>query len=75
MLESVDIDRRAYAIVMSEVQGDLWAKQYHHHLIGEMKNTPYGDLVVYYTGDDPRYLSLAPKLYQFSSDSQIAEPD
>ena len=36
-----------------------------YHLLGEMRNTPYGNLVIYYTGHDPQYLALAPKRYQF----------
>ncbi len=36
-----------------------------YHLLGEMRNTPYGNLVIYYTGNDPNYLALTPKRYQF----------
>ena len=36
-----------------------------YHLIGEMSNTPYGNLLIYYTGTDPRYLSIKPKRYEF----------
>lgn len=36
-----------------------------YHLIGEMSNTPYGNLIIYYTGTDPRYLALKPKRYEF----------
>jgi hypothetical protein len=36
-----------------------------YHLLGEMRDTPYGNVVIYYTGTDPRYLSLAPKRFQF----------
>jgi 4-amino-4-deoxy-L-arabinose transferase-like glycosyltransferase len=39
-----------------------------YHLLGEMRDTPYGNLMIYYTGTDPRYLALAPKLYQFYGD-------
>ena len=36
-----------------------------YHLIGEMSNTPYGNLLVYYTGTDPRYFLMKPKRYEF----------
>lgn len=36
-----------------------------YHLIGEMSNTPYGNLLIYYTGTDPRYLGVKPKRYEF----------
>jgi len=36
-----------------------------HHLLGEMSNTPYGNLIIYYTGTDPRYLTLTPKRFEF----------
>jgi 4-amino-4-deoxy-L-arabinose transferase-like glycosyltransferase len=39
-----------------------------YHLLGEMRDTPYGNLMIYYTGTDPRYLALAPKRYQFHGD-------
>jgi hypothetical protein len=36
-----------------------------YHLLGEMRDTPYGNLLIYYTGSDPRYLARAPRRYQF----------
>ena len=30
-----------------------------------MSNTPYGNLLIYYTGKDARYLALKPKRYEF----------
>jgi 4-amino-4-deoxy-L-arabinose transferase-like glycosyltransferase len=36
-----------------------------YHLLGEMRNTPYGNLLIYYTGDDPHYLGIKPKRYEF----------
>ncbi|MEK6323478.1 MAG: glycosyltransferase family 39 protein [Acidobacteriota bacterium] len=41
-----------------------------YHLIGEMSNTPYGNLLIYYTGTDPRYLALKPKRYEFFGQSR-----
>jgi hypothetical protein len=31
-----------------------------------MRETPYGTLLIYYTGKDPRILALAPKRFQFN---------
>jgi 4-amino-4-deoxy-L-arabinose transferase-like glycosyltransferase len=39
-----------------------------YHLLGEMRDTPYGNLLIYYTGSDPRYLTRAPRRYQFFGD-------
>jgi hypothetical protein len=39
-----------------------------YHLLGEMRETPYGSLLIYYTGKDPRYLAIEPKRYQFFGD-------
>jgi 4-amino-4-deoxy-L-arabinose transferase-like glycosyltransferase len=36
-----------------------------YHLLGEMRDTPYGNLLIYYTGSDSRYLARAPRRYQF----------
>ncbi|HWN99025.1 MAG TPA: hypothetical protein VNS63_07110, partial [Blastocatellia bacterium] len=33
--------------------------------LAELRKTPYGTLNVYYTGADPRYLTLAPRQYYF----------
>lgn len=62
-----DIDGKDYALVtrpnaLPERAGDSAGD---YHLLGEMWNTPYGNLRIYYTGSDPRYLALAPKRYQF----------
>src|SRR4030095_10485587 len=34
-------------------------------LLGEMVDTPYGDIQVYYLGVEPRYLNPIPKRYRF----------
>ena len=36
------------------------------HLIGEMDDTAYGDLLVYYAGKNPLYTSVRPGRYRFS---------
>lgn len=78
MREDLDIDGKDYALVTrpnfalertsrregSRVSSDD-ARLEDYHLLGEMKETPYGNLLIYYTGNDPRYLTLAPKRYQF----------
>jgi len=35
------------------------------HLLGELNRTPYGTLLVYYTGNDPRFTTLAVRRYYF----------
>jgi hypothetical protein len=49
------------------------------HLLGELDRTPYGTLLVYYTGNDPRFTALAVRRYYFFghqrgyvSDEQLA---
>lgn len=74
MKETLDIDGKEYALVTrlnalperSRTDADSdEAGPRNYHLLGEMRETPYGNLMIYYTGNDPRYLSLAPKRYQF----------
>lgn len=64
-----DIDGKEYALVtrpnaLPERDGAA-----SFHLIGEMWNTPYGNLLIYYTGADPRYLAIKPKRYEFFGES------
>lgn len=66
MMRRLDIDGKDYAIVMPKNHVSFWkhgTDQY--HLIGELEDTPYGDLRVYYTGNDPAYRALAPKRFKF----------
>jgi len=49
------------------------------HLLGELNRTSYGTLLVYYTGNDPRFTALAVRRYYFFghqrgyvSDAQLA---
>lgn len=81
MAGAVDIDGKDYALVsrprnLRNLAEDVDQK---YHLIGELFDTAYGTLAVYYTGSDPRYLSLAARRYYFFnelnghvSDEQIA---
>lgn len=62
-----DIDGKDYALVTRPnalpERAEKAAGGY--HLLGEMWNTPYGNLLIYYTGADPRYLAIKPKRYEF----------
>src|SRR6185369_1501238 len=75
MKEDLDIDGKDYALVTrpnfsldrdAKREGEDSLRDY--HLIGEMRETPYGSLLIYYTGKDPRYLALEPTRYQFFGD-------
>lgn len=75
MKEDLDIDGKDYALVTrpnfslerapKREDSSAEARLGDYHLLGEMRETPYGSLLIYYTGKDPRYLGLAPKRYQF----------
>jgi 4-amino-4-deoxy-L-arabinose transferase-like glycosyltransferase len=75
MKEDLDIDSKDYALVtrpnfsldraLKREDSPAEARLADYHLLGEMRETPYGSLLIYYTGKDPRYLGLAPKRYQF----------
>jgi 4-amino-4-deoxy-L-arabinose transferase-like glycosyltransferase len=73
MKEDLDIDGKDYALVTrpnfpldrDAKQGPDEGRPRDYHLLGEMRETPYGSLLIYYTGKDPRYLALEPKRYQF----------
>jgi 4-amino-4-deoxy-L-arabinose transferase-like glycosyltransferase len=55
-----------YALVLPERPDRKIITRKHYHLLGELRGTAYGlALRIYYTGDDPRHLSIAPKTYQF----------
>ncbi len=66
MMSRLDIDEKDYAIVMPKGQRRFWKHGTDmYHLIGELEDTPYGDLRAYYTGNDPSYRALAPKRFKF----------
>ncbi|HXF40326.1 MAG TPA: glycosyltransferase family 39 protein [Blastocatellia bacterium] len=68
MQDNVDIDGKEYAMIVDPRIASQWIESLaanHNHLLGELNNTPYGDLQVYYTGTDPRWLERAPLRYQF----------
>lgn len=81
MLDAVDIDGRDYALITRPKNADYWARDLdeQYHLLGQLADTPYGNLLIYYTGVDPQFRALAPKRYHFFnnwrghlSDEQIA---
>jgi 4-amino-4-deoxy-L-arabinose transferase-like glycosyltransferase len=68
MRKVVDIDGKDYALLVNPRIAERWVTKIasnNHHLLGEMSNTPYGNLQIYYTGVDPRWLALNPVRYQF----------
>jgi len=77
MRNALDLDGKDYALVTrlnalpERVNSDFDSDEERsdgYHLLGEMRNTPYGNLVIYYTGADPRYLALSPRRDQFFGD-------
>jgi 4-amino-4-deoxy-L-arabinose transferase-like glycosyltransferase len=86
MRDALDIDGKDYALVTrpnaipEQAQkrndaGDESKERY--HLLGEMRDTPYGNLLIYYTRSDQRYQALAPKRFQFFGEQsgQIIIPE
>jgi 4-amino-4-deoxy-L-arabinose transferase-like glycosyltransferase len=74
MKEALDLDGNAYALITrpnvvaraAERAGTLEMADEKYRLLGEMQDTPYGTLLIYYTGHDPRLLALSPKRFQFN---------
>jgi 4-amino-4-deoxy-L-arabinose transferase-like glycosyltransferase len=66
MLDLVDIDGKDYALLTRHKNPEHWENEITktRHLLGELRNTPYGNLAVNYTGVDPKYLALQPKTYE-----------
>jgi len=67
MKDDVDIDGKDYALVRRSKRGAeaTETSPEGYHLLGELANTAYGNLVVYYTGTNSRYLALPPKRFRF----------
>jgi hypothetical protein len=67
MKAAVDIDGKDYALLLRHKNEEHWANELskRRYLLGELRDTPYGNFFVYYTGVDPRYLALQPRYYQF----------
>jgi 4-amino-4-deoxy-L-arabinose transferase-like glycosyltransferase len=74
MKEALDLDGHEYALITrpnvaartTEHASSLELADAKFHLLGEMRETPYGTLLIYYTGRDPRILALAPRRFQFN---------
>lgn len=69
MNKGVDLDGKEYALIVQPRRAERWITQAagtHHHLLGELRDSPYGNFQVYYTGTDPRWQELTPVRYQFS---------
>lgn len=67
MLDQVDVEGKEFALFTLGKPED-WTKKplSEYHVLGEVRNTPYGDFVIYYLGTNSRYASLPPKLYEFN---------
>ncbi|HJQ26997.1 MAG TPA: glycosyltransferase family 39 protein [Blastocatellia bacterium] len=67
MADAVDLDGKDYALIVRPKSPDYWARVLDEdgHLLGELQDTPYGNFRVYYTGNDPRFLTRAPVRYSF----------
>lgn len=81
MSAAVDVDGKDYALMVRPKSPDYWARDLdrEQRLIGQLTDTPYGNFLVYYTGNDPRFLALERQHYYFFrrwsghvSDEQIA---
>src|SRR5712692_2552199 len=82
MMDLVDIEGKDYALLTRHKNPEHWENQLSNirYLLGELKDTPYGNFAVNYTGVDPRYLAIPPRSFQMFgrwrghvSDQQIAE--
>jgi 4-amino-4-deoxy-L-arabinose transferase-like glycosyltransferase len=61
-----EADTRDYALIMLDANQrarSRWTEEFDkkYHLLGELTNTVYGDIRIYYTGKNENYLQLAPK--------------
>jgi hypothetical protein len=67
--ERLDLDGKDYALIVQPKLDARFKKltggAEKYHLLGELRKTAYGTFDIYYTGSDPRYLAIEPKLYYF----------
>jgi hypothetical protein len=67
--ERLDIDGKDYALIVQPKLNSRLKKltggAEKYHLLGELRKTAYGTFNIYYTGTDPRYLSIEPKHFYF----------
>jgi len=62
-----DIVGQDFAVIVPEGREPEWPESFfdNFHLIGEMDDTPYGNLRIYYTGSNPAYIGIPPKHFRF----------
>jgi hypothetical protein len=67
MGEIPEITRNEYALIVPSEKNLDWLPDPDAtlHSLGEMDNTPYGDIRVYYMGTSPEVMKIPPKRYEF----------
>jgi 4-amino-4-deoxy-L-arabinose transferase-like glycosyltransferase len=70
MKDAVDIDGKDYSVILPNAKLNargVWKSELEekYRLLGELRNSVYGDVLVYYAGVDPRYLATPPQIYYF----------
>jgi hypothetical protein len=73
MKDAVDIDGKDYSVILPNAKLNArgpWKEELDrkYHLLGELRNSVYGDVLVYYAGVDPRHLAQAARIYHFFDD-------
>lgn len=68
--KSLDLDGKDYALIVKPKFEDRLVKLTgagfeKYHLLGELQRTAFGSFYIYYTGNDPRFLSSEAKRYYF----------
>ncbi|MEK6303273.1 MAG: glycosyltransferase family 39 protein [Acidobacteriota bacterium] len=68
MMKALDLDGNDYALLIPNTTHRVRRTReldQKYLLLATLHDTPYGELHVYYTGTDPRHLSLSPMTYYF----------
>jgi 4-amino-4-deoxy-L-arabinose transferase-like glycosyltransferase len=66
MKEALDLSGKEYALIRRKgPREELRELDESYRLLGDLKDTAYGNLRVYYTGTNPSLLSLPPRKYTF----------
>ena len=66
MGDPLDIAGKEYALIIpGENHERIRDPNAFYHFLGEMDDTPYGDIRVYYTGSNPALKRLEPRRFQF----------
>jgi hypothetical protein len=68
MGDPVDIVGNEFALIAAPGRQSDWVKALSSniHFLGELDDTPYGNLLIYYTGNNPAYSGATPKRFRFS---------